>query len=1151
MKQEIEDYERVKNGAIILHLRFCKLLYRYLLPTSLCSLVLSSFTEIIKKLRTSIFISFYLLLSAKCCQDYLYSNLLTNTLLRMFYFYQKRLLHVVLICCGIFLNQSDTSAQKYYYDYSGFESGYDTWNTGGVDAYRNYDTSNSDKSLYGDYNVAIQDNSGHQSSLYSDPYQLSGYDYANVTYDYYPQSMETGEKFYLEYSPDGGKNYNVLQEYESGTDFYNNNAYTANYTYYPDKNTQQLTDESVFRFRNDASSNYDYVYLDNIKVEAFTGSVTDYTNNYAKSVDCPSLDANFGDSCNDGNSNTINDYVDYSCNCVGTQVTTTSCSPPTYTYNHSNVSCNSNGSVQVYPSGGLSSYYFAMAGKQWEGPYSYYDFYNLGEGSWTFYISSDPYNSSCQTSLTLQIVDNCVTQFDCPSQGANFGDSCNDGNANTINDYIDYSCNCVGTYVPQYDCTAISANFGDSCNDGNLNTVNDYINFNCQCVGTFVPQYDCPAINANIGDACNDGNPNTTGDYVNSNCKCEGTVVTPPSGNTDCYDNLFNYHSFESSWGDWTDGGSDCYRSYDPSLWSSLVEQFDPFGIFSKFDKGGAGNNYSIRLRDNSGTASSVISSVFDFAHTDKAGFEFMFLGESMEYGEDFLLEYSLDGGNSWDYGQSWTSGVDFQNGVQSFAQVFLDKKAFTSNTVFRFRCDASSNYDKIYIDDINVYACDKNQVPSNPTPDPDPEPSCDAAAGTLTQVGTASVCLTDGSAEIAAQDAGGSSIPFGFSQVFVLTSGSGLVIEDVGEFPMFEVDAEGVFTIHSLVFDDTTLDLDGVDLGVTSAVDVLGLLVQGGGSICASLDVAGASFTISDCTTTTPPVTNPPTGGSDCDKDLADYQSFESLLGIWNDGGSDCYRSFEPNLWGSYLDFLDPFNLFSKFDKKGVNNDYCIRLRDNSGNASSLVTNALALAHTDIAAFEFAFLGESMENGENFLLEYSLDGGNNWDLGHKWTSGIDFVNGTQILERVVLDKVPFTDNTKFRFRCDASSNYDKIYLDDINIFACGGFKITADDISVGSVSSNQPIYAVNHLGSNILSENTEVEVSSEIVLDEIKIYPNPAIESINITGLNGRSYSVFNTSGQIVVTMNIDNKIDLSQFISGTYILRTEDGQVSRFIKL
>jgi hypothetical protein len=119
----------------------------------------------------------------------------------------------------------------------------------------------------------------------------------------------------------------------------------------------------------------------------------------------------------------------------------------------------------------------------------------------------------------------------------------------------------------------------------------------------------------------------------------------------------------------------------------------------------------------------------------------------------------------------------------------------------------------------------------------------CDADAGTLSGGGTA--CFEDGAATLTATADGNAVVPAGFSTVYVLTEGAGLVIIDAGASPEFVVDAEGDYTIHTLVYDANTLDLGIVEFGVTTGFDVNGLLIQGGGTICASLDVAGAAFTV------------------------------------------------------------------------------------------------------------------------------------------------------------------------------------------------------------------------------------------------------------------------------------------------------------------
>jgi hypothetical protein len=137
---------------------------------------------------------------------------------------------------------------------------------------------------------------------------------------------------------------------------------------------------------------------------------------------------------------------------------------------------------------------------------------------------------------------------------------------------------------------------------------------------------------------------------------------------------------------------------------------------------------------------------------------------------------------------------------------------------------------------------------------------TCDADAGTLSGGGTA--CFEDGAATLTATADGNAVVPAGFSTVYVLTEGAGLVIIDAGASPEFVVDAEGDYTIHTLVYDANTLDLSIVEFGVTTGFDVNGLLIQGGGTICASLDVAGAAFTVEECVVTCDAIAGTLSGG-------------------------------------------------------------------------------------------------------------------------------------------------------------------------------------------------------------------------------------------------------------------------------------------------
>ncbi|MCB9182374.1 MAG: T9SS type A sorting domain-containing protein [Flavobacteriales bacterium] len=130
------------------------------------------------------------------------------------------------------------------------------------------------------------------------------------------------------------------------------------------------------------------------------------------------------------------------------------------------------------------------------------------------------------------------------------------------------------------------------------------------------------------------------------------------------------------------------------------------------------------------------------------------------------------------------------------------------------------------------------------------PEPTgCDAMAGTITPV-AANVCLEAGEAAISASPDGNSNVPTGFETIYVLTQGIDLVIIGADAAPAFTVTAADQYTIHTLVYDPLTLDLGVVEFGATTGAEVAALLVQGGGSICASLDVAGAPVTVEECLT-------------------------------------------------------------------------------------------------------------------------------------------------------------------------------------------------------------------------------------------------------------------------------------------------------------
>ena len=150
-----------------------------------------------------------------------------------------------------------------------------------------------------------------------------------------------------------------------------------------------------------------------------------------------------------------------------------------------------------------------------------------------------------------------------------------------------------------------------------------------------------------------------------------------------------SYDDFESGWGSYTDGGRDC------SLYT--------YGTYAH-----QGNN-AVNIQDNSGTGSSfALATGID---TDTPGYtqieiDFWFKAISMDNSkEDFQVQY-FDG-TAWHTVANYAVGVDFENNEFYHKQIYIDESnyAFPPDMKVRFMCDASSNWDDVYIDEVIISA--------------------------------------------------------------------------------------------------------------------------------------------------------------------------------------------------------------------------------------------------------------------------------------------------------------------------------------------------------------------------------------------------------------------------------------------------------------
>ena len=259
-------------------------------------------------------------------------------------------------------------------------------------------------------------------------------------------------------------------------------------------------------------------------------------------------------------------------------------------------------------------------------------------------------------------------------------------------------------------------------------------------------------------------------------------------------------------------------------------------------------------------------------------------------------------------------------------------------------------------------------------------------------------------------------------------------------------------------------------------------------------------------------------TGGSGGSPVVLHQGYFESGWDGWADGGSDSFR----------------YNGSRSFE-----GSYSIRLRDNTNSSTMTLSNVNLSGYSNVEV-DFYFYPNSMENGEDFWLQYNS--GSGWVTVASYARGTDFNNDTFYNATVTLDSGSFSfpSNAQFRFRNDASSNADRIYIDAVTITANAPATLTGD----GIVAMNSP------QGFNDLSvDESEFE-------GDIRLYPNPTNGLLNIEMVDSNAamtYRIVNLLGQQVKQGTLTQTIDVSNLQAGMYILEINDGEDlinERFVK-
>ncbi len=609
------------------------------------------------------------------------------------------------------------------------------------------------------------------------------------------------------------------------------------------------------------------------------------------------------------------------------------------------------------------------------------------------------------------------------------GALCNDNNACTTGERFDANCNCTG------------GQFQDSDNDGICDAFD-----NC-------PNFD----NSLIGTPCNDGDPCTVGERYTANCGCSGGVTTdqdndgicatqdpddqnaciPNPGNANCQSSntngctLINLTSFENDdLGIWTDGGESAQIFDFPQNANSGVSVFF--------------------IRDNNGSASSLISRPQNFLNVDRAVIKASILPFQTENGDRFVVESSSNG-NTFTIHRTFTTGVNFVDDQRFQMEVSIDNAGFSAQTIFRIRAITSNINDFFLIDDLSLESCslvcnvgDVCDDGNDCTVGERLDSNCNCTGGTIVDSDNDGICDSEDNCPNINNNLIGQPCddgdPCTTGEVIDNNCGcsGGTVVDN---------DGDGICSILDSNDNDPCVPISNNSNCITPTSNELS---------CIQLNATG----------------------------------FENgNLGIWLDGG------ISARLLRS-----------AGFANTG---EYSFYIQDNNDAGSSLVSQPQDLSAYDAVRLSFHYFAFSVETGDRFVVEIN-NGTNAFFPVATYIHGRDFVNDDRINITLQIDNINFSNNVSIRFRsiCDSAADY--IVLDDITLEGCtrGGFTTC----NIGALcNDNDPCTQGSTLDANCnCTGGTVIDNDGDGVCQVFDPNDNdpcvPDASSGNCTGGNGPS---------------------------------------------
>jgi len=149
-----------------------------------------------------------------------------------------------------------------------FEAGWGNYFDGGSDCRRSSRDAN--YAAQGTYCVRIRDNTSTSVFTSTNGFNVAGYDEGRIQFSFYSRSMELNEDFWVQIS-NNGSNWTTIATFARGVDFNNNTFYNVTGLEF-DLAANGIGNTLYVRFRNDASGNSDWIYVDEVEVAGRTNT---------------------------------------------------------------------------------------------------------------------------------------------------------------------------------------------------------------------------------------------------------------------------------------------------------------------------------------------------------------------------------------------------------------------------------------------------------------------------------------------------------------------------------------------------------------------------------------------------------------------------------------------------------------------------------------------------------------------------------------------------------------------------------------------------------------------------------------------------------------------------------------------------------------